>query len=306
MSRRKEVMPGNRPAIPAEVERAIFVEAGHRCACCGTTFPLERAHIVPWRESRDHSARNLLCLCANCHEMADRDWDRTTFYDYKARPWVSRQFQPHEPSLHQVHDSGYPTAGADASLHPRPLNSAKEAMLACFAHLTVEQERWGLDATDVDSLRCLQEMKSITWKDISGEEITRDILATEKEEWLRDFRERIAAHLRAGVTRADLGRRMDRIYSFFTVWGYNKHYAGFEAFLRDRLYKLMRLEEFVTPPLGMPGWRQRFDGVADDMWNDQKIQMETAVYMAYTDYHEHMARRLWSIDTAPNRVRTGV
>jgi hypothetical protein len=81
----------DRPNIPADVARSIFVEAGHRCACCGTAFPLERAHIVPWKAVKDHSAANLICLCANCHEMADKDWDRKTFYAYKSRPWVNRQ-----------------------------------------------------------------------------------------------------------------------------------------------------------------------------------------------------------------------
>ena len=84
-------MANNRPAIPMDVQRAVFVEAGHRCACCGVPFPLERAHIVPWSQSEDHSAGNLLCLCANCHEMADRGWDRETFFAYKRRPWVNRQ-----------------------------------------------------------------------------------------------------------------------------------------------------------------------------------------------------------------------
>lgn len=126
------------------------------------------------------------------------------------------------------------------------------------------------------------------------------MLSTEKEAWLQDLRARIAVHFEAGVPRADLGRRMDRIYSFFTVFGYNQHYAGFESFLRDRIYRLIGLDEFVSPPLGMRGWRQRFDEVADAIWNDPKIQMEAAVYMAYTDYHEHMARRLWHKDTAPD------
>jgi hypothetical protein len=95
--------------------------------------------------------------------MADHDWDSNTFYAYKENPWVTRQYQPQDPSFRQSHDFG---RGADASLPPRPLNSAKEAMLACFAHLTIEQERWGLDTTDAESLRCLQDMKSITWKDM--------------------------------------------------------------------------------------------------------------------------------------------
>jgi len=84
-------MPNSRPNIPVEVQRMIFVQAGHRCACCGVPFPLERAHIVPWSQSQDHSESNLLCLCANCHEMADKSWDRRTFDEYKRRPWVIRR-----------------------------------------------------------------------------------------------------------------------------------------------------------------------------------------------------------------------
>ncbi len=89
-------MAKRRPKIPSDVARAVFVQAGHRCACCGITFPLERAHIVPWRLSGDHSADNLICLCANCHEMADAEWDRATFLEYKSRPWVDRQGRPAE------------------------------------------------------------------------------------------------------------------------------------------------------------------------------------------------------------------
>lgn len=94
-------MTEGRPKIPKEVARALFVQAGHRCACCGTAFPLERAHIVPWRHSRDHSTANLICLCANCHEMADRDWDHATFLEYKSRPWVDRQGRPTENGVMQ-------------------------------------------------------------------------------------------------------------------------------------------------------------------------------------------------------------
>lgn len=80
-----------RPVIPAEVKRQLFIEAGHRCAVCGTPFPLERAHIIPWSKSNDHSLENLICLCANCHERADKDWDQATLREYKKNPWVNRQ-----------------------------------------------------------------------------------------------------------------------------------------------------------------------------------------------------------------------
>lgn len=82
----------NRPEIPIDVTRAILVEAGHRCAVCGTPCPLERAHIIPWSKSNDHSAENLICLCANCHTMADTEpWDVKTLREYKERPWIMRQ-----------------------------------------------------------------------------------------------------------------------------------------------------------------------------------------------------------------------
>jgi type I restriction enzyme R subunit len=82
----------NRPAIPAEIEREIFIESGHRCAVCGTPFPLERAHIIPFCRSREHRAEDLICLCANCHERADKEeWGEKTLREYKRRPWVMRQ-----------------------------------------------------------------------------------------------------------------------------------------------------------------------------------------------------------------------
>ena len=84
-------MPQNRPRIPADVERQVLIEAGHRCAVCGAELPLERAHIIAWSRSKDHSAANLLCLCANCHGRADTEnWGEETLRQYKQRPWVIR------------------------------------------------------------------------------------------------------------------------------------------------------------------------------------------------------------------------
>jgi len=84
-------MPQNRPAIPADVERQVLIDAGHRCAVCGCELPLERAHIIAWSQSKDHSAANLLCLCANCHGRADTEgWGAATLREYKQRPWVIR------------------------------------------------------------------------------------------------------------------------------------------------------------------------------------------------------------------------
>jgi HNH endonuclease len=84
-------MPQNRLRIPADVERQVLIEAGHRCAVCGAEIPLERAHIIAWRKSQDHSAGNLICLCANCHGRADAEgWGEKTLRQYKQRPWVIR------------------------------------------------------------------------------------------------------------------------------------------------------------------------------------------------------------------------
>lgn len=74
----------NRPVIPAATKKAILIESGHRCAVCGEGCPLERAHIIPWRSSKDHAQENLICLCANCHERADREeWGEITLKEYK-------------------------------------------------------------------------------------------------------------------------------------------------------------------------------------------------------------------------------
>ena len=49
-------MPQSRPAIPRDLERALFVEAGHRCAIptCRAVAPLEIEHIEDWAKVREH------------------------------------------------------------------------------------------------------------------------------------------------------------------------------------------------------------------------------------------------------------
>ena len=63
-----------RPAIPQETKDAVLVEAGHRCGIptCRVASPIEIAHIVPWAKSQDHSADNLIVLCANCHALQEK------------------------------------------------------------------------------------------------------------------------------------------------------------------------------------------------------------------------------------------
>lgn len=84
----------HRPAIPKETERQILVECGHRCAACGEPTPLERAHIISWSKTEDHSPENLVCLCANCHQRSHIEkWGMKTLQEYKRQPWVNRRYK---------------------------------------------------------------------------------------------------------------------------------------------------------------------------------------------------------------------
>jgi hypothetical protein len=121
-------MPGNRPAIPAEIAREILIESGHRCAVCGAGCPLERAHIIPWHKSREHKAEDLICLCANCHERADKEkWGEKTLRKYKQRPWVMRQYE-------KADDTPEPSAKARIEIADDRQNQA--ALEAYFDRMT--------------------------------------------------------------------------------------------------------------------------------------------------------------------------
>lgn len=74
-----------RPAIPAEMKRAVLIEAGHRCAIpqCAE-IPVDVHHIVPWENCKEHSPDNLITLCPNCHRRAhDGTIDRKSLQQYK-------------------------------------------------------------------------------------------------------------------------------------------------------------------------------------------------------------------------------
>ncbi|WP_158226819.1 HNH endonuclease [Amycolatopsis vastitatis] len=80
-------MTVDRPALPADLKRAILVEAGHRCAiptCRHTT--VEIAHIEPWARVKEHTFDNLIALCPNCHHLYDQEKkiDRKAMRQYKA------------------------------------------------------------------------------------------------------------------------------------------------------------------------------------------------------------------------------
>lgn len=76
-----------RPPIPIALERAVKVEAGHRCAIPTCRYPrVEIAHIVPWADVLEHQFENLIALCPNCHDLFDKDKkiDRRAMQIYKA------------------------------------------------------------------------------------------------------------------------------------------------------------------------------------------------------------------------------
>lgn len=86
-----------RPVMPAEIRRAVLVEAGHRCAiptCKYSTVDLH--HIIPWETSQTHDFDNLIALCPNCHRRADSgEIDRKSLRLYKTQ--LSAALGTHPP-----------------------------------------------------------------------------------------------------------------------------------------------------------------------------------------------------------------
>jgi hypothetical protein len=76
-----------RPAISRALDRAVRVEAGHRCAIptCRATSGLQIHHIEEWARVREHSFENLILLCANCHaRVTAGEIDRRSVTVYKS------------------------------------------------------------------------------------------------------------------------------------------------------------------------------------------------------------------------------
>ena len=82
-------MPQGRDPIPAELERALFIEAGYRCAIptCRVAKPLTIEHIDDWAKVKEHKFANMIVLCANCHGLkgdGPRKLDRKALRQIKA------------------------------------------------------------------------------------------------------------------------------------------------------------------------------------------------------------------------------
>ena len=79
-------MSAGRPAIPRPLDRAVRVEAGHRCAIptCRATSGLQIHHIEEWAKVREHTFDNLILLCSNCHaRITAGEIDRRSVMAYK-------------------------------------------------------------------------------------------------------------------------------------------------------------------------------------------------------------------------------
>ena len=79
-------MAEGRPSFPKELSRRVLIEAGHRCAIPSCRhIEVEIHHIVPWEQCKKHEYENLIALCPNCHQRADRQAiDRKSLRIYKA------------------------------------------------------------------------------------------------------------------------------------------------------------------------------------------------------------------------------
>jgi len=73
--------------MPDELRRRVLAEAGYRCAvpaCNALTMAV--AHIVPYREVKEHTFANLIALCPNHHTEYDHEKiHRQSMHDYKER-----------------------------------------------------------------------------------------------------------------------------------------------------------------------------------------------------------------------------
>ena len=79
-------MASDRPSIPMELQRRLLVEASHRCAIPRCMhYQIVFAHIIPWKQVKEHKFENLIVLCPNCHEHYDKDKkiDRKAMQIYK-------------------------------------------------------------------------------------------------------------------------------------------------------------------------------------------------------------------------------
>ena len=87
-------MAAGRSSIPRPLDRAIRVEAGHRCAIptCRQPVGLVVHHIVPWARVKRHEFENLILICSNCHSrVTNGEIDTQPMKVYKANLTLTNQ-----------------------------------------------------------------------------------------------------------------------------------------------------------------------------------------------------------------------
>ena len=77
----------SRPKIPRDTELELMFECRYLCACDCTPVSLEKAHIIPWSETKEHTFENLVVLCANCHTRSHTEkWPESQLRKFKQHP----------------------------------------------------------------------------------------------------------------------------------------------------------------------------------------------------------------------------
>lgn len=105
-------MSVNRLNLPASVERVVRKNSYYGCVCCGCPI-VEYHHIIPYHAVQEHTAENMVALCANCHRevhnkvISDRQLRRAIEDPYnKQNRFVSHQFSLADPHISYIDVAG--------------------------------------------------------------------------------------------------------------------------------------------------------------------------------------------------------
>ena len=86
--------------IPADIRRAVLVEADHACAIPTCQFPAtEFAHIEPFAKVKKHEISNIVALCPNHHHMFDqkKQIDKKSIKLYKQKlQFLNKRYTKYE------------------------------------------------------------------------------------------------------------------------------------------------------------------------------------------------------------------